>query len=70
MVKFNTAAVAVPLLVTPAEDPAAPVVTVPTLIVAAAPVGPVGPAPPFSASTAQAAGFKSGSIPELLTCAK
>ena len=38
MAKLKTAADVVPTLVTDAEDPAAPVVTVPTLIVAAVPL--------------------------------
>jgi hypothetical protein len=37
MVKFNTASIGVPLLVTEAEVPAAPVVVVPTLVVAITP---------------------------------
>jgi hypothetical protein len=65
MVKFSTAAPAVPLSVTLACDPADPVVTVPTLTAAAAPVGPVGPALPACASTAHTAGNKSGSNAEL-----
>ena len=40
IVKFSVAADEVPTLVTIAELPAAPVVTVPTAIVAAAPPGP------------------------------
>lgn len=43
IVKFNTAAEEVPLLVTVAEEPSAPVVTVPTVIVAAAPSVPFTP---------------------------
>jgi hypothetical protein len=62
-VKFSTAALAVPMLVTLACDPAAPVVTVPTLIVAAAPEGPVAPKVPFTASTAHCAGDTSGCDP-------
>jgi hypothetical protein len=42
MVKLKTAAPVLPLLLTVAELPAAPVVVVPTAIVAAAPVGPCG----------------------------
>ena len=48
MVKSNTAAPVVPELVTTADEPAAPVLTVPTLIVAAAPVAPVSPVSPLS----------------------
>src|SRR5215472_8565655 len=46
MVKFSTAAAGVPTLLTLALVPAAPVVVVPTLTVAADPVGPVGPGGP------------------------
>jgi hypothetical protein len=60
MVKFSTAAVAVPLFVTAALDPAAPVVTDPICTVAAAPVG---PAPPAAASTAQFAASDPGTTP-------
>jgi hypothetical protein len=42
----RTAAELLPLFVTEAFDPAAPVVTVPMAIVAAAPAGPVAPAEP------------------------
>jgi hypothetical protein len=62
-VKSNTAALALPLLVTLACDPAGPVVTVPTLTVAAAPEGPVAPRVPFTASTAHCAGDTSGCDP-------
>jgi hypothetical protein len=63
MVKFSTAAPAVPVFVTLACDPGAPVVTVPTLTVAAAPEGPVAPTTPFTASTAHIAGDPSGCDP-------
>jgi hypothetical protein len=63
MVKFNTAALPDPTLVTLACDPAAPVVTVPTLTVAAAPEGPVAPKTPFTANTAHCAGDTSGCDP-------
>jgi hypothetical protein len=56
--KFSTADCEVPLLVTVAELPAASVVTVPTLTVAAAPVG---PAPPAAASTDHDVELTSGS---------
>jgi hypothetical protein len=46
MVKFRTAAEVVPALTTEADDPGAPVVTVPTVTDAAAPGVPVGPTPP------------------------
>jgi hypothetical protein len=46
MVKFNVAALEVPALLTVAADPAAPVVTVPTPIVAAVPEVPVVPVAP------------------------
>lgn len=46
MVKLNVAADEVPLLLTLAEEPAAPVVVVPTEMVAAVPVAPVGPVGP------------------------
>ena len=46
MVKLKTAAEDVPLFVTEAEVPAAPVVVVPTEMVAAVPVGPVAPVGP------------------------
>jgi hypothetical protein len=63
MVKFSTAALPDPTFVTLACDPAAPVVTVPTLTVAAAPEGPVAPRAPFTASTAHCAGDTSGCDP-------
>lgn len=44
--KLKIAAEVVPLFVTLADVPAAPVVVVPTLTVAAVPVGPVGPVGP------------------------
>jgi hypothetical protein len=75
MVKFRTAAVLLPTLVTEAEVPAAPVFTVPTVTVAAAPPGPDGPAgptPPACASSDQAPPFPelvSGSAELLLTVA-
>jgi hypothetical protein len=71
-VKFRIADVLVPLLLTVAEEPAAPVVIVPTLTVAAAPVGPAGPAPPAAASSDQAPPFPelvSGSAELLLSVA-
>jgi hypothetical protein len=46
IVKFRTAALEVPALTTEADDPGAPVVTVPTVTDAAAPAVPVGPNPP------------------------
>lgn len=46
MVKFSTAAEDVPLFVTAACVPAAPVVTVPIATVAAVPAGPVAPVGP------------------------
>jgi hypothetical protein len=70
MVKFNTAAPADPTFVTPACDPAAPVVTVPTLTVAAAPEGPVAPTAPFTASTAHCAGDTSGCDPSEVVAAR
>jgi hypothetical protein len=51
IVKFSTAALDEPTLVTLADEPAVPVVTVPTVIVAAAPVepfAPLGPKPPLT----------------------
>jgi hypothetical protein len=45
-VKLKTAALEVPAFTTLADDPAAPVVTVPTVMVAAAPAAPLGPNPP------------------------
>jgi hypothetical protein len=47
-VKLKTAADEVPLLFTDADVPAAPVVVVPTAIVAAAPGDPVAPVAPVS----------------------
>jgi hypothetical protein len=50
-VKLNTAADDEPTFVTLADDPAAPVVTLPTAIVAAAPAepfAPLGPNPPLT----------------------
>jgi hypothetical protein len=46
MAKLKTAALEVPAFVTVADDPAEPVVTVPTAIVAAEPAGPCEPAVP------------------------
>ena len=46
MLKSNVAALDEPTFVTVADDPAAPVVTVPTAIVAAVPVAPVAPVAP------------------------
>jgi len=46
MLKSKVAAEDVPLLVTVADEPSAPVVTVPTAIVAADPVAPVSPVAP------------------------
>jgi hypothetical protein len=68
--KLNTAAELLPLFVTVADDPAANVVTVPTLTVAAAPAAPVGPAPPASANTAQLCGCVSGSALLFATVAR
>ena len=48
IVKSNTAASAVPELLTIAAVPASPVVVVPTVNVAAIPVGPVGPVGPVA----------------------
>ena len=48
MVKFSTAAELVPTFETDADDPAAPVVTVPTAIVAACPGEPCGPVAPVA----------------------
>ena len=48
MAKSNTAAEDEPELLTTAEVPAAPVVVVPTAIVAAVPVAPVGPVGPVA----------------------
>jgi len=48
MVKLNTAAPDVPAFVTVAFDPAVPVVTVPTEIVAALPAAPVAPVDPVA----------------------
>jgi hypothetical protein len=45
-VKLRTAALEVPAFTTLADDPGAPVVTVPTVTDAAAPAVPVGPKPP------------------------
>jgi hypothetical protein len=47
-VKFSTAALEVPALTTEADEPGAPVVTVPTVTDAAAPAVPVGPTPPLT----------------------
>ena len=69
MVKFSTAAELVPLLVTAADVPAAPVVTVPTDTVAAAHCAPVGPAPPADASNVHAPDALSGWLEELLSAA-
>jgi hypothetical protein len=69
-VKFSTAASAVPLFVTLACDPAAPVVTDPTLTVAAAPEGPVAPTTPFTASTAHCVGDTSGCDPNEVVAAR
>ena len=49
--KFNTAAELEPALTTEADEPGAPVVTVPTAIDAAAPAVPVGPTPPLTATS-------------------
>ena len=68
--KFNTAACDVPLLVTVACEPAARVVTVPTLTVAAAPCTPVAPVLPAWASTTQLDGYRSGSALPPATCAR
>jgi hypothetical protein len=54
-VKFKTAAELDPTLVTLAELPAEPVVTVPTVIVAAAPAEPLGPKPPDTETSTVAA---------------
>lgn len=48
MLKLNTAALDVPAFVTVADDPAAPVVTVPTAMVAAAPLAPFAPELPVA----------------------
>ena len=48
IVKLNTAALAVPAFLTDASLPASPVVTVPTLILAASPVAPFGPCGPVA----------------------
>jgi hypothetical protein len=48
MVKLNVAAPEVPLFVMITEEPAAPVVTVPRVMVAADPVEPVAPVAPVS----------------------
>jgi hypothetical protein len=50
-VKLRTAADVVPALTTEADDPGAPVVTVPTVTDAAAPAVPVGPTPPDTATS-------------------
>ena len=81
MVKFSTAAVAVPTFTTDALDPAAPVLTEPTWTEADAPAGPVGPAlpvepvapvapaapaAPAADNRLQALGELPGALPELL----
>ena len=48
MTKFNTALLSVPVLVTLAFVPGAPVVVVPTWTVAAVPSAPVAPSAPFA----------------------
>ena len=70
MLKFSTAASAVPEFETVAALPAAPVATVPICTVAAAPPGPVGPALPPCASTDHAPGKRSGWDAELLISAR
>ena len=56
IVMFKTAAADVPTLVTDAELPAAPVVTVPTVTLPAEPPGPVGPTPPLTVTLIGAGG--------------
>jgi hypothetical protein len=51
MVKLRTAAELEPALTTEADEPGAPVITVPTAIDAAAPAVPVGPTPPLTATS-------------------
>lgn len=73
MVKFSTAAVLVPLFVTAACVPAAPVVTVPMVIDAADPAGPVapaGPTLPACASKVHTCGNRSGRELELAASAR
>src|ERR1035441_7958459 len=70
MVKLRIAADAVPVFVTAACVPGAPVEMIPRATVAADPVGPDGPALPACASTVHACGYRSGSDAELLIAAR
>jgi hypothetical protein len=68
-VKLNVAALEVPALVTATDDPAAPVVTVPTDMVAAVPVGPVGPVGPVAPVCNVKSKIAALLVPELDTAA-